>query len=418
MQHSNELFRREAIEGQDRNKLGEAMLLPKANHQILATVLICWFLLLCGLLFNASFSSKATVHGWLVSSKPSIDIMAKEPNGIVKSTDISLGQQVNKGQVLLQISRNASAQISENYQALFDSLSQQSRLLKERQLMLRHKYRQQNQHNKTLIQTIDQHLEIHVLTEQKLEMQLQEAISEEADLSSLVQNASISKISYQAQKDKRHAIERQLTANRSSKLEFAQKRLTAEQTQSASNIALEEQQNILESSLLSINQEIQKLTGANDYLIRSPIDGIVHNLQASVGETINTSLPLLQITPLDNPLKAVLFVPSNHAGFIKNTQLVQLKLNAFPYQKFGMSAAHVSQVSHQVLMPQQVKRMPINLTEPVFIIEATLNHQQINANGKNLDLKAGMLFQADIILSKRSLLEWLLSPIYSLRGEF
>lgn len=417
MQHSNELFRKEAINGQSKNKLGEAMLLPRINHQILAAVLVCWFFLLCGLLVNASFSSKATVNGWLVNANASIDIMAKEPNGIVKSIKISNGQQVSKDQVLMQISRNASALISGNYQEQFDLLLQQRDLLKQRQLILHNKYHQQKKQNETLIQTFNRQLNINAQIENKLEEQLKETMVEEAALFSLLQTSSISKISYVAQKDKRQAIELQIAANHSSKLEFQQQRLSAEQFEIASKIALEEAQNTLESNLQSLNQEINRFETASDYVIRSPIDGVVHNLQAFAGETIGINIPLVQITPLNTSLKAVLFVPSSHAGFIKNNQLVQLKLNAFPYQKFGMSTARVSQVSQQILLPDQVKRIPVPLSTPVFIIEAVLNNQQINANGKALDLKAGMLFQADIILSKRSLLEWLLSPIYSLRGE-
>lgn len=417
MQHSNELFRKEAINGQSKNKLGEAMLLPRINHQILAAVLVCWFFLLCGLLVNASFSSKATVNGWLVNAKASIDIMAKEPNGIVKSIKISNGQQVSKDQVLMQISRNASALISGNYQEQFDLLLQQRDLLKQRQLILHNKYHQQKKQNERLIQTFNRQLNINAQIENKLEEQLKETMVEEAALFSLLQTSSISKISYVAQKDKRQAIELQIAANHSSKLEFQQQRLSAEQFEIASKIALEEAQNTLESNLQSLNQEINRFETASDYVIRSPIDGVVHNLQAFAGETIGINIPLVQITPLNTSLKAVLFVPSSHAGFIKNNQLVQLKLNAFPYQKFGMSTARVSQVSQQILLPDQVKRIPVPLSTPVFIIEAVLNNQQINANGKALDLKAGMLFQADIILSKRSLLEWLLSPIYSLRGE-
>lgn len=417
MQHSDELFRKEAIEGQGKNKLGEAMLLPKTNHQILATVLVCWFLLLCGLLINANFSSKATVSGWLVSSKASIDIMAKEPTGIVKSIKISNEQQVTKGQVLVQISRITGAQIGENYQAQLNSLLQQNELLKQRQLILHNKYRQQNKQSETLIQTFKQHLQMNAQVQQKLEEQLKDAIVEEAVLFSLLQNNNISKTSYHAQKEKRQAVELQLAANHSSKVEFEQKRQSVEQSKIANHIASQEEQNTLESNLQSINQEIKRFEGGSDYLLKSPIDGIVHNLQASVGETVGSNKPLLQITPLNNPLQAVLFVPSDHAGFIQNKQLVQLKLTAFPFQKFGMPTARVSQVSQKILLPQQIKRAPVPLYTPVFVVEAALINQQINVNGETLNLKAGMLFQADIILSKRSLLEWLLSPIFSLRGE-
>jgi len=417
MQHSTELFRKEAIEGQNRHNLGEAMLLPKTNHQILTAILLCWFLLLCGLLINASFSSKATVNGWLVSTKPSIDIMAKEANGIIKSIRINNGQQVLKGQVLLEVSRNATALINENYHQQFNSLLQQRKLLKQRELILIDKYQQQEKQNEGLIYSYQQHLKVNIGIATKLEKQVNQAMTEEDIFFSLVQNSSISKSTYNTQKEKRQAIEFQLAQIYSTKLDYEQRLLSAKQNQVSSKIALDEELNTLESSLQRTTQEINRFEGVGDYIIKSPIDGIVHNLQVTNGETIGSNIPLLQITPLNNPLKAVLYVPSNNAGFIKNKQLVQLKLNAFPYQKFGMSHAQVSHVSQQILLPHQIKRLPIKLSEPVFVIEATLNTQQVTANGDALKLKAGMLFQAEITLSNRSLLDWLLSPIYSLRGQ-
>jgi membrane fusion protein len=41
----------------------------------------------------------------------------------------------------------------------------------------------------------------------------------------------------------------------------------------------------------------------------------------------------------------------------------------------------------------------------------------MQAFGKAFNLKSGMLFEADIMLEQRTLIEWLLEPIYSLRGR-
>lgn len=418
MQHNNDLFRKEAIEGQKSNNLGEAMLLPKTNHQLLSTVLVCWFLLLCALLINANFSSKVTVNGWLVSSKASIDILPKEPTGIIKLPHVSNGQHVSKGQVLLTISRNTSALINQNYQQQVESIGKQHALLEKRKGILENRFQQQESQNIGLQQSYQQHLKVNFDLIQKLQLQLQEASSEEAMLLPLMQSKSIPKQAFTLQKEKRQAIEVQLAQLQSARVEFERNLLSVSQNSSSNKIALEEALNTVASNMQNTNQEIQRLAGASDYNITSPVDGIVHNLQADKGETVGGSSLLMQITPNNNPLKAVLYVPSNHAGFIQQGQLVKLKLNAFPYQKFGMSDAIVSQVSQQILLPHQVKRLPIQLQDPVFLIEAQLDKQQINANGEAVELKAGMLFQANITLSNRSLLEWLLSPILSLRGQF
>ena len=41
----------------------------------------------------------------------------------------------------------------------------------------------------------------------------------------------------------------------------------------------------------------------------------------------------------------------------------------------------------------------------------------MRAFGKAFDLKSGMLFEADIMLEQRTVIEWLLEPIYSLKGR-
>ena len=48
---------------------------------------------------------------------------------------------------------------------------------------------------------------------------------------------------------------------------------------------------------------------------------------------------------------------------------------------------------------------------------ARLLEQRISAYGKGLALRPGMTFSADIRLGTRTLWEWLLDPLYSLRGR-
>jgi len=45
-----------------------------------------------------------------------------------------------------------------------------------------------------------------------------------------------------------------------------------------------------------------------------------------------------------------------------------------------------------------------------------LDEQTVSAYGKALPLQAGMLLDADIIVDSRTLVEWILDPLYSLQG--
>ena len=60
-------------------------------------------------------------------------------------------------------------------------------------------------------------------------------------------------------------------------------------------------------------------------------------------------------------------------------------------------------------------KLPIEIKEPVYKVNAKLNTQTILAYGKRIPLQAGMKLNADILVDKRSLIEWLLEPLLSLK---
>ena len=56
-------------------------------------------------------------------------------------------------------------------------------------------------------------------------------------------------------------------------------------------------------------------------------------------------------------------------------------------------------------------------TEPVYPMRVALDRQSITAYGANYGLQPGMRLEADILLEKRRLYEWVLDPLYSLTGR-
>ena len=53
------------------------------------------------------------------------------------------------------------------------------------------------------------------------------------------------------------------------------------------------------------------------------------------------------------------------------------------------------------------------MTEPVFRVRVRLSQNAVSAYGEQMPLQPGMLLAADVIVDKRSLLEWLLDPLYA-----
>jgi len=173
----------------------------------------------------------------------------------------------------------------------------------------------------------------------------------------------------------------------------------------------------LRSNLSTIAQNITQLHGQRAYILKANSAGVVSNLQISEGQEAATNVPLLTITPTGSELEAELLVPARAIGFVEVGQTVKMLYSAFNFQKFGLYDATITEVSQTVLLPNELTGVVIHAQEPMYRVTAKLDKQNIEAYGKALSLKEGISLEADIKLAERTLLEWLLEPLFSLKGR-
>jgi hypothetical protein len=107
------------------------------------------------------------------------------------------------------------------------------------------------------------------------------------------------------------------------------------------------------------------------------------------------------------------------AAVVKPGQKVRLLYDAFPYQRFGAAQGTVEAVSATVLMPQEVNAAlrAEEVREPVYRIDVKLDQQSVNANGQEFTLRPGMLVNADLLLERRTVFEWVFEPVLELRAR-
>lgn len=70
-------------------------------------------------------------------------------------------------------------------------------------------------------------------------------------------------------------------------------------------------------------------------------------------------------------------------------------------------------VSRTVLAPTEVSIPGLQMQEPAFRVRVRLDRHQMQAYGEDLALQPGMLLTADVVIDRRTLLEWLLDPLYA-----
>ncbi|WP_341910722.1 HlyD family type I secretion periplasmic adaptor subunit [Polaromonas sp. YR568] len=171
------------------------------------------------------------------------------------------------------------------------------------------------------------------------------------------------------------------------------------------------------SQLEKASQEMAKQEHRNTYLeLKAPQDGVVKDLAThTVGTVTSPGTILMTLVPIDENLRAEVWVKNDDIGFIHPTQSVKVKVAAFTFQKYGMVQGQVAQVSADASeqgaadgQQGQAKARADRFTYKTMI---DLKAQMLETDGAKHRLTPGMQVSAEIHLGTRSVLEYLLSPV-------
>jgi membrane fusion protein len=165
-----------------------------------------------------------------------------------------------------------------------------------------------------------------------------------------------------------------------------------------------------------LQQNLVQEETRRETVIRAPMAGTVTNIAVARGQSLAADAPLATVLPAGSGLEARLLVPTRAVGFVQPGNAVVLRYEAFPFQRFGQYRGTVHNVSRTVWSPGE-KVGPMTVREPVYRIDVELERQTVAAGGQEVPLRPGMLVNADILLEKRTVFEWIFEPVLELRGR-
>jgi membrane fusion protein len=173
--------------------------------------------------------------------------------------------------------------------------------------------------------------------------------------------------------------------------------------------------NDTERQLAGVAQSIAQNELQRATVLRAPSNGTVSTVLPKPGQMVSAGQSLLSILPADSTLQAQLLVPSRAIGFIDPGSHVVLRYEAFPYQKFGQQYGHVTDVSRSALSSSEIEALIGQQSQqPLYRVQVKLDRQFVRAYGRDEPVKPGMALQADILLDRRSLLQWVFEPLYGM----
>ncbi|MBM1170293.1 HlyD family type I secretion periplasmic adaptor subunit [Microvirga arabica] len=141
-------------------------------------------------------------------------------------------------------------------------------------------------------------------------------------------------------------------------------------------------------------------------LLRAPAPGVLRGLAVHRSGTVLPPGGLIaEVMPQDAPLVADVRITPRDIGFIEVGQPAHVKVQAFDYARYGAVDGIVERISAGTFLDEQ--------RQPHYRVRVALKQQHVGRDPGKAQLVPGMTVQADITTGNKTVLQYLLKPIYS-----
>lgn len=161
----------------------------------------------------------------------------------------------------------------------------------------------------------------------------------------------------------------------------------------------------------AVEQELIKAhSRAAAHTIRAPVDGSVQQLTTrNVGAVVTPAQALMTIVPRGDTLEVEAVLENKDIGFVEVGQTAEVKIDTFPFTKYGTIGGSVVAISEDAVADEQ-KGL-------VYKMRVVMERSAIDVNGKIAALGPGMSVSVESKTGKRRLIEFFLSPLLRFKSE-
>lgn len=406
------LFRAEVIDAKRGEWLGAIRLATPLSHRVLAVCALGIAAALVAFLISGHYTRRERATGTLVPSAGLIELPAPSA-GTVTRVFAEQGAQVGAGDPLVALSaERMSASLGDTAQIVAEQLRLQRARI-DADLADQEKL-QQEQARAIVARSAALQAQLAQLDGQ-LALQQQQARNARAMLTRfqpLLDRGYVSALQVQQQEAAALENEAQSRALARQRID-AQQQIDAQQEQLRQlPLSAAAQRRESERRRADIDQALAQNESTRSTVLRAPQDAVVSSLLVKSGQAVGAGQVAIVLVPRGSDLEAVLLVPSRAIGFIEPGNAVVLRYAAYPYQKFGLQTGRVKSISHNALSPTQISSVSgLAPGEAMYRVAVELDTQSMDAYGRQEALKPGMALEADILLDRRRLIEWVFEPL-------
>lgn len=411
-----QLFRQEAIDAQREKFLGEATIARPVPFWVFTLLAAGTAALLIGVAVWGQYQRRERVEGYLALDTGAARVLIPDA-GRVTDLMVKEGDEVTAGQELAKVSlERSTASGASTSEAVAAEIQSRRASLEKEQEQWRDLAVQQVEQARRRVKALENELE-QIDREMKLQATRVRSTKEQADrFKSLAGEKFVSDVAAKQKQDEVTDQEIKLQALR---------RQRAQVDRDLGSARLEEPQIELRSRAKSdevarqiseLKEGLSQVEAKRESVIRAPMAGIVTNIAVNRGQSIAADAPLATVLPKGSGLHAELLVPTRAIGFVTKGAEVVMRYDAFPYERFGQYRGVITEIGRNV-WTQGERIGPLSAREPVYRVDVRLERQNVAALGQEFELRPGMLVNADLLLERRTLLEWLFEPVLQLKGR-
>jgi len=413
-------FRPEALEHRQRDWLGSAQVVRPVSLTVLTVLVVLVAAAVAAFLVKGEYTRKARVSGYLVPDRGLIRLMAPQAATVVE-THAAEGQSVHRGDVLFVLAVGQTTPSGDAQSAIQGSLARRERSLQD--TLHQRGLLEQNQAASLDLQINNMRHELSSIDSEASLQRERLALAQQAltRLESLRNDNFVSSAQVQTKTEELLGLKAQLQSLDRQRGTQLREIATLEAQRRELPLRAQAARGELDRDLAAVAQAAAENEARQRIVVRAPQDGVVTGVLADSGQSVTPGVALASLLPADARLQAVLFAPSSAVGFVRSNQSVQLRYQAFPYQKFGHQSGEVVQVSRSPLQASELAALPLQSAaaagEPLYRITVALDRQTVAAYGQSQALSPGMQLEADVLLDRRHLIEWLFEPVLGIAGR-
>jgi hemolysin D len=181
-------------------------------------------------------------------------------------------------------------------------------------------------------------------------------------------------------------------------------------------------------------QRLAKAEAQVDHLVlKAPIDGRVQSsIITNVGQVVTSGQEVMRIVPQDSRLQIEAYVLNRDIGFVHLGQDAVVKVESFPFTRYGSVKAHVVRIAKDAIPSPDASAIegdPAHASNAsgfaggertqnlVFAVELQPDASTIMVDGVERPFISGMAATVEIKTGSRRLLEYLFSPLFEITSR-